>query len=157
MRHLNVDQRSRRDLPVQVAVGIVLLAEQVGEDIVFLHPMPEQVHAVKVAGAADHVAQDGQAEDQRDQAAVGAAAHVAAAAIQPPFSEREQAHADQQQGPPADVPVPQVKRIQLVGFDQQRDHPDDDQHHRAEHGWTAEGAAVVALRPGRVALRIRRG
>ena len=48
----------------------MLLAEQVGEDIVFVHAMPEDVHAVKVAGAANHVAQDGQANDERDQAPV---------------------------------------------------------------------------------------
>ena len=47
--HLDLHQRTRWDLPVQVLVGIVFLAEQVGEDIVLVYPMPEEVHAVKVA------------------------------------------------------------------------------------------------------------
>ena len=100
-RHLDIDRGSGRDLPVEVAIRIVFLAQHVGEEIVFVQPMPKYVRAVQpVGGKANHVAKDGQEDNQGDQASVRASVRSTihgTVSIQPPFAQREQAHGNQQQ------------------------------------------------------------
>ena len=133
MRNLNVDRRVGRNFLIEAAVIVVLLAEQAGKHILLLPAMTEHMHTVQsTAGSAHHIAHHGKPDNEHNQApvrpSIPARADVGLAAIEPPVPQREETHPHQQQRPPAHVPVPQVNRIQLIGFDQQGDDPHHDQH-----------------------------
>src|ERR1700722_17634373 len=159
MRYLDVDRRAGRNFLIEAAVVIVLLSQQAGKHILLLPAVTEHMHAVQsTAGGAHHIAQHRKPDNEHNQApmrpSMPAPANVVMAAIQPPVPQREQTHPNQQQRPPAHVPVPQPNRTQLIGFDQQGDDPHNDQHQGADNrGWT-KGALVVALRAGCVPLGI---
>ena len=145
MRVVDHQPAVRAEGLIELSVRIVLLPEQVHAPVVVVFigkvPAKRAVHRVLA-----HHAQHSQQNDEKDQSTHARAPAVGIALLQPPLSQKRQAEADQQQRPPAHIPLPEVVAADGAGLDQQRHHADNDQHNRAHNRGPPQAAIVRTLR-----------
>ena len=127
-------------------IALVLVAEElvhvVGIDV-------EVAAETAVVDAAEEDSRDPEEEHQGEDASAKRASADGLAGVEvlipSPLEQHDDAGGDEEHGPPAAIPAPEVAEGHLSGLDEQEDDADCDEHQRADDGAAARSAELGAI------------